>query len=240
LIRYCLPLALLLVTLSGLAAQTTFSWGPKLGFNLALQYGTKADEEIYDLSLGLRPGLSAGAFLDLNINPYLSLVYELNYIQKGSRQDIRVLKMENEFGEWEDLPRPAQMHIEYDLDYLEFPILLKVKTIDLPRWSLSTVTGTAMALKIGGRRRLDGTVWLPNGDDFDEIAIREEGDLESVNMFDYSLVYGTRVDLKGRLPLFAEYRFTLGWDYLILPTYQLADPAQLRNQSHTLILGVNF
>ena len=36
------------------------------------------------------------------------------------------------------------MDVKYYLDYIEVPILLKVKVIDKPRWSMQAITGTAM------------------------------------------------------------------------------------------------
>jgi hypothetical protein len=59
-------------------------------------------------------------------------------------------------------------------------------------------------------------------------------------MFDFSFIYGGAVDLPVKFPLSVEYRFTLGWDYLALPTYQFFEPVQLRNQAWSLMLSTRF
>ncbi|MFO8144520.1 MAG: outer membrane beta-barrel protein [Candidatus Syntrophosphaera sp.] len=223
-----------------LAADTTISYGAKLGFNLAQHYGTKVDEDDFGVETGMRPGLSAGAWLDLGILPNFTLGYELLYTMKGSREKITIKKMEID-GEIQELSKPAVMNVKYHLDYLELPILLKVKVVDKGTWSFNAITGTAMGLKIKGWHQLDGMVYFPSGDSlYSEIPIFEESRLEEVNMFDYSFIYGSEFKLHSRIPLSVEFRFTLGWDYLALPTYQFFEPAQLRNQTYSLMLGTKF
>lgn len=230
----------LFVACLSLTAKINVSYGPKLAFNLAQHYGNKGDEGDYQVETGMRPGLAAGAWLDLEVLPDFSLGYELLYTMKGSHETITVSKMEIG-GEQVELDKPAVMNVKYHLDYLEVPILLKVRVIDKPKWSLGAITGTAMSLKLKGWHRLDGKVFFPAGEgQYDEIPINEESNLENVNMFDYSFVYGGNIELKYNVPILIEYRFTLGWDYLALPTYEFFDPVELRNQTYSLMLGTRF
>lgn len=238
--KLILVLFILLFYMLCLNGQTSIEYGPKLGFNLAMHYGTKADAGDLEVQTLMRPGFCAGGYADFRILPHFSLGYELLYTTKGSREKITIYQLENEFGEMETLAKPAKMEVKYYLDYIEVPVLLKIKAINLPRWSMGAVTGTAMGLKIKGDHELRGTFWLPNGDDFDAIPVSEDSDLSEVNMFDFSFVYGGNIELKGKLPLYLEYRFTLGWDYLALPTFQLFEPVQLRNQTYSLIFGTRF
>lgn len=223
-----------------LTAQTTLSYGAKMGFNLAQHYGTKVVDEAYGVETGMRPGISAGGWLDLEILPNFKLGYELLYSMKGSKQKVTFTEMEID-GEVQELAKPAVMNVKYHLDYLEMPILLKVKVFDEDKLSLTAITGTAMGLKIRGWHRLDGRIYFPTGDSlFEEIPLIEESNLEEVNMFDYSFIYGSEIELKTKIPLFLEFRFTLGWDYLALPTYQFFEPAELRNQTYSLMLATRF
>jgi len=237
--RKLIQIVLFLMPCVPAMAQLGISYGPKVGMNIAMHYGTKADAEDYKVRTGIRAGFNAGAYLDMEIIPQLSLGYEVLYSQKGSREDITIMGMEIN-GVWEDLVKPATMDVKYYLDYIEVPILLKVKVIDKPRWSMQAITGTAMGLKVDGFYDLKGTVYFPDGDSYTEIPITEQSRLEEVNMFDYSFVYGGNVEFKGRIPFFAEYRFTLGWDYISLPTYQFFEPVQLRNQTYSLVFGTRF
>lgn len=222
---------------SGLAYAESLplEYGVKAGFNLAQHYGTKADETEYKVETAMRPGIMAGAFLNYKILDHVRLGYELFYTMKGSREKVTILSVEGE-----TLAQPAVMNLRYDLDYLEMPIALRVRAYSSPKFSVEAVTGTAFSLKIHGRHELDGTFYLPNGDGFDVIPVSEESDLSYVNMFDYSLVYGLALQCHGKMELSSEFRFTLGWDYLSLPTYSLAEPAELRNQTYSLILSAQF
>ena len=222
-----------------LIAQTPISWGAKLGFNLSQHYGTKDQQQGYSVKTGLRPGVTGGAYLDLEILPNFSLGYELLYSMKGSAETIGISSMEID-EVMEELPKPAEMKVKYYLDYMEVPILLKVKVLDKPGYGITALTGTAMALKIKGYHTLKGTVYFLNGNDYSLINISEESKLAGVNMFDYSFIYGGMLQLKTKIPLNIEYRFTLGWDYLSLPTYEFFEPVQLRNQTYSLILSSQF
>jgi hypothetical protein len=234
-----------MLTCGFLHAQTKLVWGPKLGFNLAQHYGTKVTESDYKVSTDFRPGFIAGTFLDLQILPHFSLGYEVLYSQKGSKETITIFRIDEQGdGVMVALPKPAEMKVKYYLDYLELPILLKVKVLDSPRFSMSAITGTAMSLMLKGYRELKGTVYFADGDGFSAIPISAESKLDEVNMFDYSFVYGGAFILKTKLPISLEYRFTLGWDYLSLPTNPEFDPGsipvELRNQTYSLILSTSF
>ncbi len=220
-------------------AQTRLSWGPLLGYNLSQHYGTKGDDLDFYVKTGMRSGISAGAYLDLHIISNLSLGYELLYSQKGSHETITIKRMELD-GEIQELEKPAVMKVDYLLDYLEVPVLLKVKVWEGKKLSAQAITGTAMGIKVKGKHKLNGKVYLPEGDDFEELVISESSKLSEVNMFDFSFVYGGALDFKTRVPISLQYRFVLGWDYLALPTYQLFEPVELRNQTWSLLLQTRF
>lgn len=230
---------LLLLALSlacwGVATALPVEYGVKLGFNLAQHYGTKADDTEFKVQSALRPGFVGGVWLHYRLLEEVRLGYEILYSMKGSRQQVQVLQMEGE-----TLSKPAEMNLRYDLDYIEMPILLRLRTLNKPRLALETIAGTAMSLKIKGHHELEGTFYLPDSEGFEEIPVSESSDLAYVNMFDYSFVYGFALQYHGPMELTAELRFTLGWDYLRLPTFSLAEPAELRNQTYSLILGAHF
>ena len=230
-----LVLLFLSLVLAVMAQTASISYGTKAGLNLGMHYGTMVEEDVYEVRPGIRPGFIGGAWLEMELLPYLGLNYELLYVMKGSRERIRILKLDGEV-----LERPARMDVDYNVDYLELPIYLKVKTWEKNGWSLSGLTGTAMSLKIRGDYALDGLVYMPNGDDWDEIPIQEKGKLDELNLFDFGLVYGASLNYSGKLDASLEFRFTLGWDYLELPTSEFTEPVELRNQSYSLLMGLRF
>jgi hypothetical protein len=228
-----------LFALLPLWGQTKISYGPLAGLNVSQHYGTKGDDLDFSVKTGMRAGIAAGAYLDLQVLPNLKLGYELLYSQKGSHEEITIKRMELD-GEMQELVRPAVMKVEYFLDYLEVPVLFKVRVWDGKLTSAEAITGSAMAVKLKGKHDLRGMVYLPDGDDFTEIAISESDDLSEVNMFDFSFVYGGSLRFKTKLPISLQYRFTLGWDYLALPTYEFFEPVELRNQAWSLLLQTEF
>lgn len=204
-----------------------------------MHYGTKSDGMDYKVSSSYRLGMVAGGFLDLNISDNLALGYEVLYAQKGSDQEITINKMVIDDVE-EELAKPAVMNVSYYVDYIEIPVLLKVKVLNTPSFGMNAITGTAMALKVKGKHNLDGIVYFPDGDSYTELSLKDSSNLSDVNMFDFSFVYGGNVEYKRKNTYFLEYRFTLGWDYLSLPTYTLMPPVELRNQSYSLLMGMKF
>lgn len=237
--KWTLLLAFLLCT-AFVQAQAPASWGVKTGFNLSQHYGTKGDEGDYEVHTGLRPGFIGGAFLEYEANENLSLGLEALYSMKGSREKIGINKIEID-GVMENLAHPAQMHVDYDLDYLELPVLLKLKTFKREKLELSLITGTAVGLKVNAHHQLKGKVYFPlDGGGFEIIEISESSKLRDVNIFDFSFVYGGSLDFMMRIPLSLEYRFTLGWDYLRLPTYEMFEPVELRNQTWSVLLSTTF
>ncbi|MDZ4182249.1 MAG: outer membrane beta-barrel protein [Candidatus Cloacimonadaceae bacterium] len=237
--RSLLAFSIILWSLSALSAQAAKTYGFKAGMNLAQHYGTKIDETDMSVKTGLRPGIIGGAYMDLNVLPSFAIGFELLYSMKGSSETITIKRMDtDDDGISEELIRPAVMKIKYHLDYVELPILMKINVLDSDKISLDAVAGTAMSLKVRSSHALDGIVYFPDGNGgYSEIPIIESSKLPYVNMFDYSFVYGGTLRFKRANPFFLEYRFTLGWDYLKLPTYQLSEPAELRNQTYSLMLG---
>ncbi|MDD2683045.1 MAG: outer membrane beta-barrel protein [Candidatus Cloacimonetes bacterium] len=223
-----------------LSAQATASWGTKIGMNLAQHYGTKGDEGDYEVKTRLRPGFIGGMFVEFAASENLSLGFEALYTQKGSKEKISISRMELD-GVIEELSQPATMDVKYYLDYLEIPVLFKLKTMSFPKCDLVAIAGTAMAVKVKGYHELDGTVYLPDQEGGSmTLPIWEESSLSDINMFDFSFVYGGALNFQAKYPVSLEYRFTLGWDYLYLPTYKFFEPVALRNQTWSVLLCTTF
>ncbi len=206
------------------------------GYNLAQHYGVKEQAAGYKVETGFHHGMTAGLMLELQITPAFAFRYEFNYVTKGSSEKITIKELDGEA-----LIKPAVMNVKYGMDYIEFPMLFKLKTIEGNNFSISVIAGAAMALKVSGDYKLDGKLYFPVVDSFEVIIIKDKSRLKDINQFDYSLIYGGELDFKiKKQPLTLGYRFTIGWDYMNLPTYEAGgfEPVQLRNQSYALYLSV--
>ena len=218
-----------------LCGQTTVDWGFKSGLNISQHYGTKVQDMNYSVHSGMVTGNISGVYLDLNICKNLALSYELLYSMKGSTQEVVIKTLEGEA-----LIRPAVMNVEYRIDYIEVPVLLKIDVISKSKWKLKAITGSAMSLKVDGKHILNGKIYFPEGDGYTVFDVHEQSKLAYLNGFDYSFVYGGSIEYSSRYDMFLEYRFTLGWDYLSLPTYSDFEPVELRNQTYSLMAGLRF
>ena len=214
------------------------SFGLKAGPSLAQHSGIKERAAEYQVSSSWRVGFAAGAFLRFPVTSRFALQQELVYTQKGSQQKIGV----------EILDIPTVLDVTYDMDYIEIPVLLRFVWLERSSSELYSLVGTALSLKVRDRYTLKGEV----SDGEQTIPLSARADMSEVEMFDYSFIYGTGLEFAvGRQRILVEYRFTIGWNTLAMPTYAYVpfeddellidnEPVPLKNQNHLLLLGTRF
>jgi len=237
--KYILLLLLILPSFF-LAAQsrTELNLALSAGYNLTQHYGTKDQTGDYKVQTGFRHGFNTGLNLSLPVTGKLDLMYEFLYVTRGSTEKITIVELDGE-----PLVKPAVMDVKYFMDYVEFPVLIRYEILQKESFSLSVVSGVAMALKVKGDYELDGVIYFPDGNDYTTFELKDKSQLKEVNMFDFSLIYGGELGFKmWSTPMALAYRFTIGWDYLDLPTYPDGGfaPVSLRNQSYSLSLKIPF
>jgi hypothetical protein len=225
-------------TSSGSGTVPGISFGLKGALGFAQHSGIEERDSEYDVSSSWRTGFAASAFLYVPITPRFGIQQEVAYAQKGSRQDIGV----------EILDVPTVLSVTYDMDYIEIPVMLRFTWHESPRWTLYSLSGTALSFKVRDRYVLEGEL-----DDGEQVVpLRADSDMSEVDIFDYSFVYGFGLETPafGR-SLVLEYRFTIGWNTLMMPTYAYVpfgdetvlidnEPVPLKNQSHAVMLGIAF
>jgi hypothetical protein len=217
---------------------TPITFGIKAGFSLSQHSGVKERDSEYTVSSEWRKAGGIGVFLHLPITRRFGLQQEVMYVQKGSRQDITV----------DILDIPTVLHVTYDMDYIEIPVLLKFKWFIWEKTELYSLAGWALSFKVNDRYTLEGEV-----DDGTETApVYADSDMSEVEMFDYSFIYGFGLEFSlFRIPMLIEYRFAIGLNSLQMPTYAYVpfgneeilienDPVPLKNQNHLLMLGITF
>lgn len=227
---------LLLPLLLWTQSSSDFTLGVFTGYNLSQHYGTKDQTGDYQVQTGFRHGFTSGVDLHLPVTDRFALMYEFSYVTRGSTEKITIARLDGE-----TLVKPARMDVKYYMDYLEFPFLMHYKVINKKDFYTAAVGGLAMALKVKGDYTLDGKIYFPEGDSYTTFILSDKSKLKDINVFDFSLIYGGEVGFRVKsTPLVLAYRFTIGWDYLALPTYPAGDfpPVNLRNQSYSLTLKV--
>jgi hypothetical protein len=216
----------------------TISWGFKAGFSLSQHSGVMERGADYGVSSHWRKGFTGGLFLYVPMTPRFGLQQEVLYVQKGSQQDITV----------DILDIPTVLCVKYDMDYIEIPVLLRYTWFRRNNRVFYSFAGTSISFKVHDRYILKGEV----DDGVEQVPLYADSDISEVEMFDYSFVFGLGLDFKlWSTELLVEYRFTIGWNELDMPTYAYVpfegedllienEPVPLKNQAHLFLLGIKF
>lgn len=210
----------------------------RAGLSVSEHYGTKERDQEYVVHSHRRTETVAGLSLYLPVTERFGLQQEVCYVRKGSRQDIGV----------DVLEIPTVLDVTYDIDYIEIPAMMRFTWIASRRPTLYSLAGFALSLRVHDRYVLSGEV----SDGTQTIPVWAKADMREVSGFDYGFAYGFGSEFGlGGQNLALEYRFTIGWNELRLPTYAYVpfvdeevlidnEPVPLRNQSHWITLGYQF
>ena len=214
------------------------SFGFKAGISLAQHTGVEERDSEYTVGSHWQSGFAVGAFLYVPVTRRFGLQQEVVYSQKGSRQDIGV----------DILDIPTILDVTYDMDYIEIPVLTRFTWAIWNGNSVYSLAGTVLSFKVRDRYTLSGEI-----DDGEQIVpLEADADMSEVEMFDYSFLFGSGLEHSFLSRTFLiEYRFTIGWNQLQMPTYCYVpfgdeqilidnDPVPLKNQNHQIVVGMRF
>src|SRR5213593_1999925 len=174
--------AVLLLALSAfpvnLAAQHRLRLGARLGVSGASLHGDAVED------VNTREGITGGLFATLNVTPRLAIQPGLLYAQKGGR-----------------LTGSAYDFINYELDYVEIPVLIKYALLSRGSVRPSLLAGGAIAFLDRGRWRAQWTSPNPQPRAF-VVSPRDR---------DVGLIFGAQVTrTSGRHELLVDGRYTIG------------------------------
>jgi len=208
-------------------AQTGINFGTRAGYNFGTQYGIKPPDIPYTVDSDSRNGFSGGIIIHFPITESFSVQQEFLYSNKGSRQHIKMTE-----------PIVVNTDTEYNLNYFELPIVFKYTFLKIKKLGIYGSSGFGLSLLMNGNYTIESVVDIGGGI---KIPLEESGNVDGLDTFDYSFLYGIGVDhdLFGK-KCFFEYRQTVGWNTLLMPTGVPEEPAPLRNQSYALSLGIYF
>jgi hypothetical protein len=214
------------------------SWGFKAGLSLSTNTGILERDSEFEVSSEYRKGFAGGLFLYMPVTERFAMQQEVLYVQKGSRPDITI----------EILDVPTVLHVTYDMDYIEIPVMCMYTWYRKSGREFYTYAGAALSFKVHDRYQLEGEI----DDGVEQVPLYVDSDMSEVEMFDYAFVFGGGLDFRiFRVDLLLEYRFTISWNELAMPTYAYVpfeddeilienDPVPLKNQAHYILLGLTF
>jgi Outer membrane protein beta-barrel domain len=219
-------LFLLIISSGSLNAQTGLRLGLKAGYSMATQYGISPADNTYTVDSHGRNGFAGGVFLYIPITESVGIQQEWLYAMKGSRQDVTI-----------NGPVSVNTVSEYDLNYFEMPLVLKYRFVKIKNFGIYGTTGIALSLLMNGDYNITSTINAGGP----PIIVPESGNMDGLDTFDYSFVYGLGTDFKlFNKDFFFDIRMTVGWNTLSMPNASGADPVPLRNQDYVFGLGMYF
>lgn len=178
-VHQAFPLALaLLASHANLGAQHRLRLGARLGVSAA-SLGGDAVEKV-----DAREGITGGLFASFNFTPRLAIQPEVLYTQKGGR-----------------LTGSTYDFINYELDFVEIPIVAKYELLSRGSIRPSLLAGGAIAWLDRGRWRAQWTSPNPQPREF----------VVSPRTRDVGLVFGAQVKRAvGRHEILLDGRYTMG------------------------------
>ena len=202
-----------------LEASARFGFGAQGGLTLTNHWSTKEKGGGYTVESSIKAGFAAGALVTFRISRLFSLEADVLYVKKGSNQTISIPGFP--FGDIE---------VTYELDYMEIPFLLRTYLFPSAKIQPSLAFGPYVAFlaakKYTYRIAAIGT---------------EEKEISGIESTDYGFTSGAGLTIPANVgSLRIEYRYSMGFVDLKLPTGPGFPEIELRNYGHYLMFGLAF
>lgn len=231
------------------------SVGMKAGLNLATLYGNDVDvlsnvdilPDAFSESIDkkMKTGTSFGVFVTYDINDIFTIQPEFLFTMKGMKTEAQY---EGFLGETINVKETII------LNYLEFPILVKVSILTGGSVKPNILFGPALAIKSSARRKYEITglseEFKQIYEDFG-IYTSEEVNID-VKSSDIGLVFGAGLDLRlGSGKAIIDARYTLGLINILteirmlrgdffLPNYIIVEDPDIKNSVISIMIGYSF
>ncbi len=204
---------------SAVLAAEKSGFGFQGGLTLTDHWSTKEKSGDFTVESTMKDGFSAGIFAAARFSGLFSLEADLLYVKKGSNQTITVPGFP--FG---------PIKVTYALDYLEIPLLLRTHPFPKAKTQLSLAAGPYIAFLVGKKYTYRIAV----------VGSKEE-EIQGLKSTDFGVAFGTGVVIPAKIGgLKIDYRYTMGFTDLKLPTGPGFPEIELRNYGHYLMFGLLF
>jgi len=202
-----------------LEAAGKFGFGVQGGFTLTNHWSTQEKRGNYTVESSIKDGFAAGVLATVRISRLFSLEADLLYVKKGSNQTITVPSFS--FGDIE---------VTYELNYIEIPLLVRTHLLPNAKIQPSLAIGPYVAFLVNNKYTYQIAV----------IGTAEE-EIKGIKTTDYGIIFGMGLSIPANVVrLRIDYRYSMGFVDLMLPTGPGFPEIELRNYSHYLMFGLVF
>jgi len=202
-----------------LEAAGKLGFGIQGGLTLTNHWSTKEKGGNYRVESSIKNGFAGGILSTARISRLFSIEADLLYVKKGSNQTITV----------PGFPL-GDINVTYELNYLEIPLLLRTHLFPgakiQPTMAIGPYMGFLVSNKYVYRIAILGTT---------------EEEIKGIKSTDYGIVFGTGLSIPaGAVNLRIDYRYSMSFADLMLPTGPGFPTIELRNCCHYLMFGLVF
>ena len=180
------------------------SFGIKGGINVS-EFDFKSDLTTNPAEIDSKTGYTLGAVLEIGLTENIYLQPEAMFIQKGS--ELSILNEDN----------------QVNLNYLDIPILLKIKLINANLFNLNLLGGPTFGFALNGETEQNGqTVDIRLGDDY--------------KRFDLGLTGGGGIGINlGSIGVFGDVRYLFGVNNI-----DEVEDTEIKNKGLNFSVGLMF
>jgi hypothetical protein len=210
----------ILISQTAVYGEKRIEFGVKAGYNFASHWSTEEKPDDSSVIIRSQFGLLAGTMADIRLSGLFRLQPEILYVQKGSIQEVAAPGVPIGY-----------VTVVYDLQYLEIPLLLKL----YPRKGKGLVQPV---LSSGGyfSYLLKGSYSFSN-----PFIGSMDFDMEDLQKTDFGFLGGLGIEFQEETLTFGiQYRYSMGFVDLDLPTGPGAPTVALRNFSHMISFEIFF
>lgn len=213
----------ILVAMIGLApaihGAPKLSFGVQGSFTLTNHWSTEEKGGGFAVTSSIKNGFAGGVLAIVKLSRVFSLEGDFLLVQKGSDQTISVPGFP--YGD---------IKVTYKLNYAEIPLLLRTHPFPAAKIQLSSAVGPYVSFlkskKYSYRISVLGT---------------EEKDIERLRSTDYGVIFGSALSIPANIvTLRIDYRYSMGFVDLTLPTGPGFPKVKLRNYCHYVMFGLIF
>lgn len=191
-VKFLMTAALAFVTM---AASAQISIGPRVGVNLS-NWSVDSGEDVGDFKS--RTGYQFGIAAEIRFNDNFAIQPELNFLQKGARQDM---------AEVDSVLGNIAFKSNYVINYLEVPVLVKAgKSFGPAR--VDILAGPSFGYGLNGKLKSEFTIGGETNKDESDLNFKDD----QIKRVDVGLQFGASVsfNLGDRASLFVDGRYLFG------------------------------
>ncbi len=200
-------------------AAPKLAFGIQGSFTLTNHWSTQEKSGNYAVVSSVKNGFAGGLVSILQLSRIFSLEADFLFVEKGSNQTITI----------PGFPY-GNIKVTYKLNYAEIPVLLRTHPFPAAKVQFSTAIGPSISFLTSKRYSYRISV-----------LGTEEKEIQGLPSTDFGIVFGSTLNIPANIvTLRIDYRYSMGFVDLTLPTGPGFPEIKLRNYGHYLMFGLMF